>query len=95
MHRGTLQDSPIPPRDNSVRNENSMIEHAYCKKIVLPSKKMLVTLKAPSEDFDGQTKEFLMPSDNGSRLIPVTFDGKKATIPAIKGTGELMVYSVH
>lgn len=67
----------------------------YCKKIGLPSKKMAVTLKAPSENFDGQTKEFLMPGDNGNRLIPVTFDGKEATIPAIKGTGELTIYFVY
>lgn len=69
-----------------------MIEHAYYSKIELPSKKMVVTLKVPSEDFDGRTKEFLMLSDNGSRLIPVTFNGDKATIPAIKGTGDLMLY---
>lgn len=68
-----------------------MIEHLYCKKIRLPSKKMVVTLKASSEDFDGHTKEFLMLSDNGNRLIPVTFYGDKATIPAIKGTGELIL----
>lgn len=72
-----------------------MIEHAYYKKIELPSKPLTVDLKAPSEDFDRRTKEFLMPSDNGSRLIRVTFDGKKATIPAIKGTGELTIYFVY
>lgn len=69
--------------------------NTYCKKIGLPSKKMTVALKAPSENFDGQTKEFLMPSDNGSRLIPVTFDGTKATIPTVKGKGKLMVYFVY
>lgn len=73
----------------------SMPSTRKATRIAVPSKKMTVALKAPSEDFDGQTKEFLMPSDNGSRLIPVTFDGKKATIPAIKGTGELMVYFVY
>ena len=68
-----------------------MIEHLYYKKIKLPSKKMVVSLKSPSEDFDGHTKEFLMLSDNGNRLIPVTFASDKATIPAIKGTGELIL----
>ena len=67
----------------------------YYGKIKLPSKKMTVTLKAPSEYFDGMTKQFLMSDDNGDRLIPVTFVGEKATIPAIKGTGELMVYFVY
>jgi hypothetical protein len=67
----------------------------YHGTIELPSKPLTVDLKAPSEYFDGQTKQFLMSDDNGSRLIPVTFDGKKATIPAVKGTGKLMIYFVY
>lgn len=67
----------------------------YHGTIKLPSKSLTIDLKAPSEYFDGMTKQFLMSDDNGSRLIPVTFDGKKATIPAVKGTGKLMIYFVY
>lgn len=67
----------------------------YHGTIELPSKPLTIDLKAPSEYFDGMTKQFLMSDDNGSRLIPVTFDGKKATIPAVKGTGKLMIYFVY
>lgn len=55
----------------------------------MPSKPLTIDLKAPSEYFDGQTKQFLMSDDNGSRLISVKFDGKKATIPAVNGDWEV------
>lgn len=68
----------------------------YHGTIKLPSKPLTVDLEAPSEYFDGQTKQFLMRADDGSGvIIPVTFDGKKATIPAVKGTGKLMIYFVY
>lgn len=67
----------------------------YHGTIELPSKPLTIDLKAPSEYFDGQTKQFLMSDGGGDRLISVTFDGKKATIPAVKGTGKLMVYFVY
>lgn len=67
----------------------------YHGTIKLPSKPLTIDLKAPSEYFDGQTKQFLMSDDNGSRLISVTFNGKKATIPAVNGTGKLMIYFVY
>lgn len=67
----------------------------YHGTIELPSKPLTIDLETKSEYFDGMTKQFLMSDDNGSRIIPVTFDGKKATIPAIKGTGKLMVYFVY
>lgn len=67
----------------------------YYVSVELPSKPLNIDLEAPSECFDGQTKQFLMSDDNGSRLISVKFDGKKATIPAVKGTGKLMIYFVY
>lgn len=67
----------------------------YYGLVELPSKPLTIDLKAPSKYFDGQTKQFLMSDDNGSRLISVKFDGKKATIPAVKGTGKLMAYFVY
>lgn len=67
----------------------------YYGLVELPSKPLNIDLKAPSEYFDGKTKQFLMSDDNGSRLISVTFDGKKATIPAVNGTGKLMIYFVY
>lgn len=33
--------------------------------------------------------------DGGDRLISVTFDGKKATIPVVKGIGNLMAYFAY
>lgn len=67
----------------------------YYGTIELPSKPLTIDLKAPSECFDGQTKQFLMSDDNGSRLISVRFDGTKATIPAVKGKGKLEIYFVY
>lgn len=67
----------------------------YYGTIELPSKPLTIDLEAPSEYFDGQTKQFLMSDDGGDRLISVTFDGKKATIPTVNGTGKLMVYFVY
>lgn len=67
----------------------------YHGTIELPSRELTVDLEAPSEYFDGQTKQFLMSDDSGSRLISVTFNGDKATIPAVKGTGKLAIYFVY
>lgn len=67
----------------------------YHGTIKLPSKPLTIDLEAPSEYFNGQTKQFLMSDDGGDRLISVTFDGKKATIPAVKGTGKLMIYFMY
>lgn len=67
----------------------------YYGSVELPLKPLTIDLKAPSEYFDGKTKQFLMSDDNGSRLISVKFDGKKATIPAVNGTGKLMIYFVY
>lgn len=65
--------------------------NTFRKTIKLPSEPLTITLKSPSTYYDNQTKNFFMYDSNGDRLIPVTFNGSTATIPAIEGKGKLTI----